>query len=104
MSTNIPIHEALVSPPQVMGCERRWVVLSASISALLAGPAGLFTGNLIMVVVGLFVFGVSVALGRHWTEKDPQFREVHVEAFAYEQTYAATSHWHVKESRVRSWT
>lgn len=99
----IPIFDALALPPQVMGCERRWFVLSVATAAMIVGPAGLFSENLVIAFVGVMLGSVAIEFGRRWTAQDAHFRDVYVEAFRYERTYVAESRWDVPVPPARSW-
>jgi type IV secretion system protein VirB3 len=84
----IPIHASLIRPLLIAGCERKLVLLNCVTAfALIFG-----IGNVMSVVVGLFL-----AIGLHWglvqiAKKDPQFSDVYSRHIRYQTFYPAKSH------------
>lgn len=97
-----PVHKSLIRPQLMFGCDRTLVFILLMATALLMGPGGLGSGNVVNFAIGLVTLMVGVRFLSSLAKYDPDAFEVFRRSMRYKSVYTASSCLRAKSVHFRS--
>jgi len=97
------IHQSLIQPNLIMGCERELYMLTIMTSAMLAGPSGIFLANWGTAVFGAMLWVIGTVGLSAMAKRDPYLSKIYRRSVHYKKHYAAKSCVTKPESGYMRW-
>jgi type IV secretory pathway TrbD component len=98
----VPIFQAFVRPPTILGCDPRVISLAATLSACLL-MVGVMRVHLGSAVLGGVLFAAAVVGCNVAGKRDPQWLDVWFRSIRYRRRYDRVGRWDARVPRRRSW-